>query len=103
MTPTSEKPATPGPSPAWRRQVLVGILLAALLAVGVYVWLRPPVVGPPPVDLTGADPAAAAVVERARAAVAESPRSAPAWGNLGMALVAHAYNAEGNLCFARAA
>jgi tetratricopeptide (TPR) repeat protein len=54
------------------------------------------------VDLTGAEPAVAQAIERARAEVEKKPRSAAAWGRLGMLLRAHDYGDEANVCFARA-
>jgi tetratricopeptide (TPR) repeat protein len=90
---------------ARRRLALGGVALALLAAAGL-VWAaffrpaRPP--APPEVDLTGADPVVAAVVEGARAEVARSPRSPDAWGRLGMVLLAHSFNAEAAPCLAEA-
>src|SRR5437762_728489 len=71
--------------------ILVGALIAAL---GVW-WSRranPPV--PPMVDLTGVDPAVCRAVEAARTAVLQSPKSADAWGKLGMVLMCHGLPVE---------
>jgi tetratricopeptide (TPR) repeat protein len=91
-------------APRGRRRLLVAALagVALLAGAGTYVWLRAPVPEPPAVDLTGADPAAAAAVGAAREAVRRSPRSAAAWGKLGMVLIAHAFYPEANVCFAQA-
>ena len=43
-----------------------------------------------------------AALAQARAAVQESPRSAAAWGRLGMVLAAHDFRAEANACLAQA-
>lgn len=104
----------------WVRGRLRGALLAAaLLAAGAAlpgcggppreVAPPPPAPGepappePPALDLAGADPAVVRAVEAARAAVAESPQSAAAWGRLGMILLTHGLPVEAsNACFAEA-
>jgi tetratricopeptide (TPR) repeat protein len=48
------------------------------------------------------DPKLAKVIEAARAGVEQDPRSAAAWGRLGLILRAHDYGAEANTCFAEA-
>jgi tetratricopeptide (TPR) repeat protein len=53
-------------------------------------------------DLTGADPAVITAIEAARNAVRQSPRSASAWGQLGMILSAHTFPVEANTCFLQA-
>ena len=76
---------------------------AAVLAGGGYWFLwRTPDLPPPELDLTGAEPAVAQAIGKARAEVLKAPRSAAAWGRLGMLLRAHDYGAEANVCFARA-
>ena len=98
-----------------RRLLLVTALFsAALLAAGLAVamWRRTappesfsvlaPDPEPPSLDLTGADPAVTTAIEAARAAVRQSPRSAAAWGQLGMILSAHTFPTEANACFVRA-
>ena len=58
---------------------------------------------PPEVLLVGADPAVARAVADARSTVAASPRSAAAWGELGMLLLANEIGLEqAPLCFAQA-
>jgi tetratricopeptide (TPR) repeat protein len=58
---------------------------------------------PPSLDqITDADPAVVKAVEAARAAVQQSPRSAQAWGRLGMVLSAHEFVAEAMTCFVHA-
>jgi tetratricopeptide (TPR) repeat protein len=110
MTPRSEPtPKAPAPSRAgalpsgWRLPavLLLGAALAAAVAVA---WLRlrgaPP--APPEVALTDADPEVAEAVRAARAGVLSEPRSAAAWGRLGMVLRAHDYGPESSACFAQA-
>jgi tetratricopeptide (TPR) repeat protein len=67
-----------------------------------WLWRRESAPEPPAVELTGVDPAVAAAVEEARAAVRRSPGSAAAWGRLGMVLTAHDFNEEAQPCFAEA-
>jgi tetratricopeptide (TPR) repeat protein len=88
-----------------RRLVLVVAVVLILLAIGVIagVWRgRRPVSPLPEPDLAGADPAVSAAVESAQAAVRRVPRSADAWGRLGMVLAAHGFYPESVTCFAEA-
>jgi tetratricopeptide (TPR) repeat protein len=77
------------------------LLGGAGIAVGIgwFLW-RVPV--PPELDLAGADPAIVRAIDEARAEVHASPRSAAAWGRLGMLLRAHDFGMEANACFAQA-
>src|SRR5262249_15507004 len=76
---------------------------AAGLAAGGYWFLwRAPDPAPPAVDLTGAEPSVARAIERARAEVQKAPRSAAAWGRLGMLLRAHDYGEVSQVSLARA-
>jgi cytochrome c-type biogenesis protein CcmH/NrfG len=86
-----------------RRALLIGVLAVGLLALGAWAWWRQPgVVEPPRPDLSGADPEAAELIEGARQEVLRAPRSARAWGRLGMVLRAHDFPEEANACFAEA-
>jgi tetratricopeptide (TPR) repeat protein len=84
---------------AGRRWGLLGLLAVVGLAsagLGVYAWRQrgpdaPPI---PAVDLDRADPEVAEVISNARAAVVSKPRSAQAWGELGMALHANSHYPE---------
>src|SRR5438132_8238238 len=80
--------------------LFLGIILSAG-GVG-YLWFRSAPPAPPEVVLTDMDPGVVKVVQDSRAAVRQSPRSAAAWGRLGMALVVHDFHAEANHCFAQA-
>jgi tetratricopeptide (TPR) repeat protein len=97
-----------GPRKSWRRfalAIFALLLLLTALAIGAALFLvpRPSSTEPPAVDLGGADPALVQAVETLRKEVQEKPRSARAWGTLGMLLAAHRLNPEAATCFARAA
>jgi tetratricopeptide (TPR) repeat protein len=87
-------------SPCFLVSSLGALTLAA--GIGFFIWYRATAPAPPAVELTGVDPAIAAAVERARAAISGSPRSAPAWGRLGMVLLTHNFTAEAKVCLAQA-
>jgi tetratricopeptide (TPR) repeat protein len=77
-----------------------GVCLAG--AVAFCVVYLPPAPAPPAVAREGIEPAVWAAIEDARHAAKESPRSAEAWGRLGMVLLAHRFVAEALTCFADA-
>ncbi len=88
-----------------RRRVLLGagLLGALLLAGGVWFTRRPPPPPEPPnVSLTDVDPEVAEAIEEARKGVLKAPRSARAWGRLGMVLAIHEFHAEALPAFAEA-
>jgi tetratricopeptide (TPR) repeat protein len=91
MTEPTPPANPPGPPPAPRRRGAAWLLLAAALAAaaGVYVWHRGRAPEIPPVDVSRADPAVADVTNRALEAIRNEPRSASAWGRMGMLLIAH--------------
>src|SRR5262249_8296938 len=83
-------------SPCHRRRrrwfwLVLSLGLAAALAGAAGWWYRAPIPAPPALVLDGADPAVAAVIEKERQRVLESPRSAAAWGKLGELLTAFHY------------
>jgi tetratricopeptide (TPR) repeat protein len=84
---------------------LLAAAVTAVLAVGMTMgwkaWMRPP--APPAVVLANADPAVERAIDEARAAVRKSPRSAEAWGRLGMVFLAHVFIDEAEFCLDRAA
>jgi len=100
-----EHAAASAPSPARRKRrlaalVILGALIA--LAVGVWLWRRPSGPEPPPLDLTQSDAEITAAIAAARQDVVREPASASAWGLLGMEFRAHDYVKEANICFAQA-
>ncbi|MBI4606771.1 MAG: tetratricopeptide repeat protein [Planctomycetes bacterium] len=91
------------------RRIAGAAALAAVLGLGVWAWraLGPSASGlrsdPPDLELAGADPAAAEAIRAATAGVRRSPRSAEAWGDLGMTLLAHEVFAPAAACLEQAA
>jgi tetratricopeptide (TPR) repeat protein len=79
---------------------VVGVLV--LVAIGVWVWRRPRPPEPPVLDLAQVDPEVAEAITEARQEVVHRPFSGPAWGRLGMMLLAHEHIAEANICLAEA-
>ena len=87
------------------RTTVIGLLLALLAAGGilaVWQWRQPAIPTLPDVDLADADPAVKSLIASAQAAVRRAPRSADAWGRLGMVLAAHSFYPESVVCFAAA-
>jgi tetratricopeptide (TPR) repeat protein len=88
----------------WRSWWFLVLALACglLLVGGVYLrWSRAGL-EPPTLDAKGIDPAIVAAVEEARARVRQSPRSAAAWGRLGMIFLAHGFRTQATSCLAQA-
>jgi tetratricopeptide (TPR) repeat protein len=91
-----------GRRPLW---TIAALLVAGITGTAVcIVWrLRAEPPPPPVVELRGIDPAVQQAVEAARAAVLDSPRSAAAWGRLGMVLLSHGLSSNASrACFAQA-
>jgi tetratricopeptide (TPR) repeat protein len=76
-------------------------VVALIAALAVRWWMTPPEIPRP--DLAGADPELIRVIDNAEAAVRRAPRSAEAWGELGLLLSAHRYAPQAEACFDRAA
>lgn len=77
-------------------------LLLGSLAVGTYFWLRPST-SIPEIPLKGQEKAVADAATTARAAVANAPRSADAWGHLGRVLLANEIHPDiAFICFLEA-
>jgi tetratricopeptide (TPR) repeat protein len=88
-----------------RLAIALGFVLTLLSVGGIIVlWQGRRTAPPTPsdVDLADADPAVKLVIQSAQAAVRRAPRSADAWGRLGMVLAAHGYYPESVACFAEA-
>src|SRR5438309_3331217 len=88
-----------------RRWLIAASLTStAVVAIGVSgaVWYWTSAPAPPTVQSVDLDPAVAAAIEKARLAVQQEPRSAAAWGRLGMVLLAHEFPAEAGICLAQA-
>ncbi len=78
-------------------------LALALAGLGGYWCYRASLPRQPEVDTSGREPEIAAAITAGREQVLEEPRSGPAWGRLGMVLLAHAFQPEAEQCLARAA
>jgi tetratricopeptide (TPR) repeat protein len=72
----------------WPRIALVIVLLAGVAAAG-YWWQQSRQVSIPVYSAEGLDPAIAAAINEARAAVERSPRSSEAWAHYALVLFAH--------------
>jgi tetratricopeptide (TPR) repeat protein len=83
----------------WRTAAAAALLLAA---AGAYAWYRVTAPVPPAIALEGTDPAVAKIIEEARAGVVRAPRSAAAWGRLGMLLAVHDFAPEARAALAQA-
>jgi tetratricopeptide (TPR) repeat protein len=84
------------------RGILAGLIAAAAAAGAIILLVSPSGIPLPPIDLAGADPQVAARVEAARTQLREAPRSAGAWGELGMVLLAHDFFAGAAASFSEA-
>jgi tetratricopeptide (TPR) repeat protein len=73
-----------------------------LLGIGVYLGYGAAAPEPPAIVLQEVDPAVAVLVQEAYRVVHQSPRSAAAWGRLGMVLLAHDFLAEAIVCLSQA-
>ena len=88
-------------APTKRRWLIgAGILLAAAASGYGWYWFTTPDI--PHIDLTSADLVVVEAVKAAQHAVRQSPRSGPAWGELGMVLFANGYVAQSHPCFVQA-
>ncbi len=100
-------PSLPPTGDVFRRRVILWGIMLAVGAVGLtYAMVmgvahsRPK--GPPHIELAGLDPEAASAIESARAEVDAQPRSAEAWGRLGMVLLANDLQPESLICLEEA-
>src|SRR5262245_3449040 len=88
---------------ATRRFWIAALGLLALAAGGWWWWQGHGTLRPPDSVLDDVDPPIRASIVKAREEVRQKPRSAQAWGHLGMVFHAHDFNQEANICFAQAA
>ncbi len=88
------------------RVVIAGVVLLLLVgaagAGGAWWWFQPAVVEAPALPNIP-DAEVRHGIESARQKVVEKPRSADAWGHLGMLLLTHLYHNDADFCFAQAA
>ncbi|MBI5758391.1 MAG: hypothetical protein HZA46_07730, partial [Planctomycetales bacterium] len=88
---------------------MIGILSAGLLLLvllGGVLWRgksRESLDEPPDIDSSATSPSVARAIKDARQRVLVQPRSAEAWGRLGMLLLAHEFDEQANTCLIRAA
>lgn len=101
---TTEAASKRAPSPGSRKTGLVLVLALSILAVVGTMgwWLRSPEVVFPELDLASMEPRVAALLTERMEAVRESPRSADAWGELGVALQAHGLDREAASAYEKA-
>jgi tetratricopeptide (TPR) repeat protein len=83
-----------------RRLLLAVLVLLVALGGGWYWYSRPQL---PDIPLAGVDPAIAAAIEEAQTEVRRQPRSADAWGKLGMVLLGNQFHERAAHPFAQAA
>ena len=103
MDDVTTAPPTPVRTKGKRRLLgLAGLLLLAAGGVGGYYALRPAAPVVPVIDTAGLDPEVVAAVEKAREEAAARPKSAAAWGRLGMVLFAQDLYAESVAALAEA-
>jgi tetratricopeptide (TPR) repeat protein len=96
--------AQPVAAPGWRRGIKLGIaaVLVAGGAAGIWWWSQPaPPTPPMPAGIEDAEVRQA--IEDTRQRVLNAPRSAAAWGDLGLVLLAHRLDDDAALCFMEAA
>jgi tetratricopeptide (TPR) repeat protein len=92
---------TPAPPARFRRRRPIAVATLCVAAGAVWWWGRTPPTEPPtPAEIN--DPEVRAAVEEARGQVLADPRSAAAWGHLGLVLQTHSFGGEADRCFAEA-
>jgi tetratricopeptide (TPR) repeat protein len=84
----------------WRLAVVAGLALVAGAGWYGWRWYTTPV--PPAISLDNVEPAVIKAVQAARQQVVEQPRSAEAWGELGMTLEANGFYPQAQVCYAQA-
>lgn len=83
--------------------VALTVLVAAAAPMTYWVVHRQPAApAPPVVELKDTDPAIAGALGAARAAIVAAPRSAEAWGKMGMLLINYNFQTQARECFEQA-
>lgn len=88
-----------------RRWQISAAVLLIVIASGLGWWKfsnRVPSIPIPEISLQEAAPSVREAITAARNSVQTAPRSATAWGDLGMLLFAHQFESEANLCLTQA-
>lgn len=83
------------------RRLLLGGLV--LLVVGATWWWWPAAAAVPPMPADIKEEDVRELIEEARRDVLARPRSGPAWGRLGMVLLAHLFDRDADACFTEGA
>jgi tetratricopeptide (TPR) repeat protein len=82
--------------------MILGAIILIASGLGGALAYRALAPSPPPLDLAGVDPQVVKAVTEARDAVRSAPRSAAAWGQLGMVLSMHEFAPEAHTCLEHA-
>jgi tetratricopeptide (TPR) repeat protein len=89
-----------------RKLLIASLLLVAVIGLAVtgwYVWRKRATPEPPAIPLADVEAPMAEVIRKAQDEVRRDPRSAEAWGNLGMILAANGFDTLSSLeCYERA-
>lgn len=93
-------PLKPAPRRLWRMAFLLLVAMGLAFAVWFSFFREQPRL--PKIDLSNASPQLAEAIAEASTDVRRHPRSADAWGRLGMVLLAHDYFPEADECFFQA-
>jgi tetratricopeptide (TPR) repeat protein len=105
MSQRKPAPSRPPGSRKKRRRlpIVIGMAVALVVSAAVFLWWRGgAAVEPPGIPAADLDPAIARMIEKARDAVVQSPRSATAWGDLGKAFWVYDFKTEALFCFEQA-
>ena len=98
----NKEPRAIHPSRSSTRVAVVVLVACSMLVVGAVLWTSGPALPPPEIPLDTVEAPVAEAIARARGEVQRTPRSAEAWGNLGMVLLAHDFRDQAALCLAQA-
>lgn len=92
------------PRARWGTRWLAVGTVAILALIAAVFWINrgPGSVPVPPVNLVGVDPSVAATIQKQVGQVDREPRSATAWGHLGIVLREYGYKSEARICLDQA-